>query len=92
MHLVLLALPFVLRGLISSVIADISHMIEKSEPGDRFHGMALPVDLTDSILGVLNIFMDWYLTIQAPVISVDRMDESQAMAVELIEGLKRVFS
>jgi hypothetical protein len=91
MHLVMLALPFVLRGLISSVIADISFMIEQSEPGDRLHGMALPVDPTDSILGVLVIFMGWYLTIRAPVIGIDRVVESQAMAVELIEGLKRVF-
>ncbi len=87
----MLALPFVLRGLISLVIADISYMIEQSEPGDRLHGMALPVDPTDSILGVLVIFMGWYLTIRAPVIGIDRVVESQAMAVELIEGLKRVF-
>ena len=69
MHLVMLALPFVLRGLISSVIADISYMIEQSVPGDRLHGVAPPLDPTDSILEVLNEFMVWYLTVRAPVIS-----------------------
>ena len=68
MHLVMLALPFVLRGLISSVIADISYMIEQSVPGDRLHGVAPPVDPTDSILEVLNTFTVWYLTARAPVI------------------------
>jgi hypothetical protein len=46
MHLVMLALPFVLRGLISSVIADISYMIEQLVPGDRLHGVAPPLDPT----------------------------------------------
>ena len=53
--------------------------------------MAPPVDPTDSILEVLNEFMVWYLTVRAPVISIDGLVESQAMAVDLIEGLKRVF-
>lgn len=66
-------------------------MIEQSVPGDRLHGVAPPLDPTDSILEVLNEFMVWYLTVRAPVIGIDGLVESQAMAVDLIEGLKRVF-
>ena len=91
MHLVMLALPFVLRGLISSVIADISKIIDLSVPGDRLHGIALPVDPTDSILEALNTFMVWYLTIRTPVLGLDGVVESHHMAVELVECLKRVF-
>ena len=91
MHLIMLALPFVLRGLILSVITDISSRIEQSVPGDRLHDVPPPVDPTNSILEVLHLFMEWYLTVRAPEIVIDRVVESQAMAVELVESLKRVF-
>ena len=91
MHLVMLALPFVLRGLISSIITDISSRIELSVQGDQLHGVVPPVDPTDSIFEVLHSFMVWYLTIRAPVISLPRVVESQRMAEELVECLKRVF-
>jgi hypothetical protein len=91
MHLVMLALPFVLRGLISSIITDISSRIELSVPGDHLHGVVPPVDPTDSIFEVLHMFMVWYLTIRMPVIVLDRVIESQRMAEELVECLKRVF-
>ena len=85
MHLIMLALPFVLRGLILSVITDISSRIEQSVPGDRLHDEPPPVDPTNSILEVLHLFMEWYLTVRAPEIVIDRVVESQAMAVELVE-------
>jgi hypothetical protein len=91
MHLVMLALPFVLRGLISSIVEDISSRIKRSITGDQLHGMVLPVDPTDSIFEVLHCFMVWYLTIRMPVIVIDLLVESQSMAEELVECLKRVF-
>ena len=91
MHLVMLAFPFVLRGLISSVIEDISSRIASSVPGDRLYGQNLPLDPTDSILEVHHVFMEWFLTIRMPDIALDCVVESQRMAEELIECLKRVF-
>ena len=91
MHLVMLALPFVLRGLISSIITDISSRIELSAPGDQLHGVVPPVDPTDSIFEALHSFMVWYLTVRMPVIGIDRLVESQRLAEELIECLKSVF-
>ena len=91
MHLVMLALPFVLRGLISSVITDITSRIEQSAPGGRLCGVPPPVDPTNSILEVLHTYMVWYLTIRMPEIVITQVVESQHMAVELVECLKRVF-
>jgi hypothetical protein len=91
MLLVMLVLPFVLRGLISSVITDISFRIEQSVPGNRLHGVAPPLDPTNSILEALHSFMVWFLTIRMPEINIDQVVESQRLAEELIECLKRVF-
>jgi hypothetical protein len=60
MHLLMLALPFVLRGLITPCIDDIRSKIELDGIGD----IDPPEDPTDQILEVLDTFMHWYITIR----------------------------
>ena len=89
MHLLMLALPFVLRGLITPCIDDIRSKIELD--GIENWDIDPPEDPTDQILEVLDTFMDWYITIRMPEIKIAALLESDSLASELLESLKRVF-
>ncbi len=50
-----------------------------------------PSDPTDEIFAALMDFFTWYLTVRSPELPMNLLIESNAMAAQLIETLKRVF-
>lgn len=90
MHLVMLALPFVLRGLIMPELKAIRSRIEEEGVENADWDIHLQ-DPIDSIYKVIIVFMEWYRVIQMPEIPIKLLVESNFMSAELIETLKSVF-
>ena len=70
MHLLMLALPFVLCDLTFPEIEDITSQIAK--PWHQLHDRVVvpPVDPSSKIIEADNTFMEWYLTVRMPEIRV----------------------
>ena len=66
MSLVMLALPFVLCGLIVSELSTISSRIEQEGPDDINWDIEPSLDPVHHIFEVLVDFMDWFITVRTP--------------------------
>jgi hypothetical protein len=66
MSLVMLALPFVLCGLIVPELSTISSRIEQEGPDDINWDIEPSLDPVHHIFEVLVDFMDWFITVRTP--------------------------
>ena len=70
----------------------ISDAINSSKEGDFLHGTPLPPsDIMDDILKVLDCFMEWYLLVREPSLSISQLETLSDMGVNLMNMLKEVF-
>jgi len=91
MHLLMLAIPFVLRGLITPELNAIIDRINMDGAEHADWDIEIPSDPVDQIFEALLAFFTWYLTVRSPELPMRLLIESNGMAVQLIETLKRVF-
>jgi hypothetical protein len=90
MHLLMLALPFAIRGLITPELNAIYSGIEEFGDDSSWNIME-PSDPIDGIFEALLDFLSWYLMVRSPEIPINLLIESNTKAEQLIETLKRVF-
>ena len=91
MSLVMLALPFVLCGLIVPELSTISSRIEQEGPDDINWDIEPFLDPVHHIFEVLVDFMDWFITVRTHELPIKQLNALIIMAINPVETLKHVF-
>ena len=80
-----------MRARTHAQVRRIKRAIRAAPAGHFLHGAAEPVDPVDDILGVLNVFMDWYILARDPNPTISDLERLTELGDKLMEELKRVF-